>query len=238
MDRAQNYECNHQDLAVFRSYGMQDGNMLISLVLYFIIIAVSAILIIPLRLSLFISKNGATIQGSIHLGWSGLTLVRKEIAPQSAGELLAGMSKGEVNQEASQADSQAENEKGRGAANAAEKSSSISLSSLLNAAFALKDMLLYLFHTIRIRNASARLCFGLDDPADTAIMCGHLFSLAAIFGLIPGRVFIDPWFGGEHLEGEMAIEMEIRLMWVAWAFIWALRAKEIRQLLMEAAGWI
>jgi len=68
-------------------------------------------------------------------------------------------------------------------------------------------------------------------------MSGQLFSLAAASGLIPGRVFIDPWFGGEHLEGELVMEIEVRLMLVALAFIRALRAKEIRKLLMEAAGW-
>ena len=207
--------------------------MLIALVIAFMIAAVSAILIVPLRLSLFISKNGAAIQGSILLSWSCLTLVNEELSMQSAGELLAGRDEGEVKQEASQA----ENEKGKDDVKAAKKSSTVSLSSLFNAAFALKDMLFYLLHTIRIRNASARLCFGFDDPADTAIMSGQLFSLAAASGLIPGRVFIDPWFGGEHLEGELVMEIEVRLVWVAWALIRALRAKEIRKLFMEAAGW-
>lgn len=207
--------------------------MLIALVLAFLIIAVSAILILPLRLSLFISKNKATIQGSMLLSWSGLTLVNEELLPKSAGELLAGRDECEVKQETSQT----ENEMGRGEEKAAKKSSSINLSSLLNAAFALKDMLIYLLRTIRIRNASVRLCFGFDDPADTAIMSGHLFSLAAASGLFPGRVFIYPWFGGERLDGELVMEIEVRLMWVAWAFIRALRAKEIRKLLMEAAGW-
>jgi hypothetical protein len=213
---------------------MQDWNMLISLILSFIILVVSAILILPLHLSLFISKNGAMTQGRIIFGWSGLTLVREEISSKSDGELLEGLGEGEMKQEANLPG----NEPGKNEANAAEKSTSISLSSLLNAAFALKDLLFHMLRAIRIRDASARLCFGLDDPADTAILSGHIFSLAAALGLIPGRVFIDPWFGGERLEGELAAEIEIRLIWVAWALIRALRAKEIRQLLREAAGWI
>ena len=111
------------------------------------------------------------------------------------------------------------------------------IQSLINAAPALANILLDLLKTILFKKISCRLCFGLDDPAQTAIISGYLWSLASVLGLIQSKIFIEPWFEGERLEGELVAEIEVRLWWAVFAMIQGLREREIRLLLREMLGW-
>jgi hypothetical protein len=77
----------------------------------------------------------------------------------------------------------------------------------------------------------------LDDPADTAVLSGYLWSVASTLGLFRANVFIEPYFEGERLEGEIAAELKTRLIWIAKAVINASLEKEIRSLIREVAGW-
>jgi hypothetical protein len=110
------------------------------------------------------------------------------------------------------------------------------IQSLINAAPALANILLDLLKSILFKKISCRLCFGLDDPAQTAIISGYLWSLASVLGLIQSKIFIEPWFEGERLEGELVAEIEARLWWTVFAVIQGLREREIRLLLREMLG--
>jgi hypothetical protein len=111
------------------------------------------------------------------------------------------------------------------------------IQSLINAAPALANILLDLLKTILFKKISCILCFGLDDPAQTAIISGYLWSLASVLGLIQSKIFIEPWFEGERLEGELVAEIEVRLWSAVFAVIQGLREREIRLLLREILGW-
>jgi hypothetical protein len=111
------------------------------------------------------------------------------------------------------------------------------IQSLINAAPALANILMDLLRTILFKKISCRLCFGLGDPAQTAIISGYLWSLASVLGLIQSKIFIEPWFEGERLEGELVAEIEVRLWWAVFAMIQGLREREIRLLLREMLGW-
>ena len=61
----------------------------LALFFLFFIILLAFLLLAPFHLSLNIGKKGPLIKGSIRLTWLGLTLMKAEISPQSAGDLLA-----------------------------------------------------------------------------------------------------------------------------------------------------
>jgi hypothetical protein len=209
-----------------------------------IIILLAFLLLAPFHLSLNIGKKGPLIDGSIKLAWLGRPLMKAEICPQSAGDLLASIWKeaSGTKDRTIEVRKSVEEEMGR------EERSEIdnqkkgavrppSIQSLINAAPALAKILRDLLKSIHFKNISCRLCFGLDDPAQTAIISGYLWFLASALGLFSANIFIEPWFEGERLEGELVAEMKARLLWVVFAVVQVLRVREIRLLLRETLGW-
>jgi hypothetical protein len=186
------------------------------------------ILLSPFSLSLNIGKNGPLLWCSIKLAWLGLTLRKFEISPQSAGELLASIRKEETGREERAVD---DNETD-------DTTSPLRIQSLINIAPALAKILWDLLKSIHFGMSYCRLCFGLNDPAQTAIISGYLWFLASAFGSFPASISIEPWFEGERLEGEIMAEIEAKLLSPVFAMIKALRVREIRQLLKDMLRWM
>jgi len=198
----------------------------------FLFILLAFLLLAPFHLSLNIGKKGPLIEGSIRLTWLWRPLMKAEISPQTAGDLLASTwEEAPVRKEGTHEERiEIDNQK-TGAFRPP------SMQSLINAAPALAKILRDLLKSIHFKNISCRLCFGLDDPAQTAIISGYLWFLPSALGLFSAKIFIEPWFEGERLEGEFVAEMEARLLWAVFAVVQALRVREIRLLLKETLGW-
>jgi hypothetical protein len=176
------------------------------------------------------------MRGSYTIAWLGLTLRKREVLPQQAADSLASISKKDVTVEEGKAD------KGKKSGDSRDEQKhdikrSPKPNSFLNAAPAIGHLFIDLLRSIVFQRLTCRLCFGLNDPADTAVMSGYLWSMASTLGLFRAKVSIEPFFEGERLEGEFAAELKIRLLWIAKAVIDALREKEIRSLIREIAGW-
>jgi hypothetical protein len=201
------------------------------------------------------------MRGSYRLAWLGITLKKKEILPQSAADLLASILKKEstIDEDEGKEGNYRKEEKAKLTAENGEEGKvkpdkgaeiedskgernhdterSPSPGTLLNAAPAIMNILMDLLKTIAFERLSCRLCFGLNDPADTAVMSGYLWSVASTLGLFRANVFIEPYFEGERLEGVFEAELKTRLIWIAKAVINASLEKEIRSLIREVAGW-
>lgn len=112
-----------------------------------------------------------------------------------------------------------------------------SVRSLIDAAPALAELLGDLGRSILIKKLSCRLCFGLDDPAQTAIFSGYIWFFASLLGVSLANLALEPWFDGLRLEGTLDAEIRARLFSPIWAAIRSLRRKQIRQLAREMLGW-
>jgi hypothetical protein len=75
--------------------------------------------------------------------------------------------------------------------------------------------------------------FGLNDPANTAVVYGYLSALTSAVSLPGTYIRVDPCFDGERLAGSLDAEIRSRLLWVVVAFISVIREKSIRQLMKE-----
>jgi hypothetical protein len=231
---------------------------IILILMILISVLLVTLLFVPVRFSLNFSKYGPLIRGSYRIAWLGMTLKKKEILPQSAADLLDSILKKESTiDEDGESDRKEEKakltaEKGEEGKVKPDKGAEIEDSrgerdhdtgrspkpgTLLNAAPAIMNFLMDLLKTIVFEKLSCRLCFGLNDPADTAVLSGYLWSVASTLGLFRANVFIEPCFEGEQLVGIFEAKLKTRLIQIALAVIKALREKEIRLLIRDLAGW-
>lgn len=163
-------------------------------------------LIIPLNLSIGFKKRGPMMQVSYKIIWLGVAIKKGFIEPASADEA--------------------------GSTDAPEHSSSrpLDIKSMLDAIPAVTPALKYLCKSINFQKASCSLCFGLDDPVLTAVMSGYLWSVAS--AALGTSIQIEPCFEEERLEGDITVELGVRMLWPSVALFNALREKKIRELLI------
>jgi hypothetical protein len=210
------------------------------IILLLIIIFLAAILLSPLRFIIDISKNGSLLQGGCRLVWFGFNLWNAEVSTQSAGEVFRSIGKEEQNEKQ---DSQKQTRKEKsyedsteaGKGKSARKSRSFKF--LVNAIYTLEDIFIHFLRSLQLKRLSCCVCFGLDDPADTAAASGYLYAIAGVLGLSAAGIKIVPAFQGEHLEGAFNAEIEMRPLLGLWAAVQSLRLKQTRELLKEILGW-
>lgn len=221
-------------------------------------------LIIPFHLDLDFKKQGPMVQGRYRVSWLGITLKKEAIESPPAEDAFASMlrelqdgeseGKGEVQEKTAQGvvesetrtdkmdeqktqkNTQAEDAGDEDAENKPERDHAlpISLGTLRDAFPAIIRLCKDLLQSLSFRKLSCHLCFGLEDPVDTAVMSGYLWAIASALGLFRANVLISPSFGGIMLEGDFVAEIRARMLWAVIALINSLREKKVRTLLREA----
>jgi hypothetical protein len=188
----------------------------------------SLLLLVPFHLSLKLDLNGLNMETDYQVRWLGLTLKRGEISPPRAKDMLGD--------EIEQAREKDYEEKPKAEREQMPKSlASVDPRSFLDALPALMRFLKNLIKSVDIDKIICRISFGLNDPAETAVLSGYLWSLASAVGLSNTNIFIDPRFDEERLEGDLAADLKARLLWVVVALLLALREDKLRKLLKQMA---
>jgi len=204
------------------------------------------------------------IQGRVWMSWLCIKLFKKEISASSAFDFISLVKEkrkeerqqGDRPQDDKQQDDrrqdnrpkykilQDESQQPSGDDSARsevkEDGSRISISlfwSVLAAIPAFIDLIGVLLRSFFFKTIRCHVQLGLDDPCDTAILSGQLWSLAAFLRCHGGDIIIQPFFEGEKLEGELMAEGGFRPIHIPAAIVSALRKKEIRRLIIEVTGW-
>jgi hypothetical protein len=205
----------------------------LSLAFIIIFLMLAVIFIAPFHISLNFSKNGPLIQGFYRIGWLGITLWKGDISPPSPEEMKAPIVE-PVEEKA--------REMAEGGAKETQKEeykphhrTGPSLRELMDALPALARVFVDLIKSISIERISCRLSFGLNDPVDTAVISGYLWSIAAAIGLYRANIYIEPYFEGERLDGSLLADIKARLLWIAFVLVKALREEKIRKLIIETS---
>ncbi len=197
--------------------------ILILAALFFLFLVL--LLVAPFHLSFELSKRGPPVRGIYRIEWLGFTLRKGDIlSPSPEGTMDPVEKVARVEEEGAIVPKKRK-----------KLMRSPSPGSLLDAFPALLRVLKDLLRSVDLQEISCRLCFGLDDPAQTAVMSGYLWSVASALRLFPTHIFIEPRFDGERLEGDFTAELRARVLWMVVAMIGALREREIRRLLVEMA---
>ncbi len=75
------------------------------------------------------------------------------------------------------------------------------------------------------------LRLGLQDPAETAVIIGCLWSIVSSLNLSQTNISIEPVFQGEMLDGCLEVNAESKVLTLILAILSGLKEKEIRKLL-------
>lgn len=208
--------------------------ILLLLVLLIFLLAIAALILVPFQLCSDLRIDGFSVTGFYKIKWFGLTLRRAELA----GPRREKRNKLEE-EEKKQKDEMESRTKNAEKKHTADKRSKVDRLRFLKDPLIFIDILPSIFRilkdlmkTIHIECLLLEITVGLDDPANTAVLCGYLWSMASLVPA-PATIRIDPYFGGDRLNGSMNAEIWCRLLWVFVAFINALREKPIRRLLKE-----
>jgi hypothetical protein len=205
----------------------------LSLAFIIIFLMLAVIFIAPFHISLNFSKDGPLIQGFYRIVWLGITLWKGDISPPAPEEMKAPI--------VEPVEEKAKEKAIRGAKEMPEEEhkphrmTGPSLRELIDALPALARVFVDLIKSIRIERISCRLSFGLNDPADTAVISGYLWSMASVIGQYKTNIYIEPYFEGERLDGSLLADMKARLLWIAFVLVKALRDEKIRKLIIETS---
>jgi Protein of unknown function (DUF2953) len=209
----------------------------LSIVIIIIFLMLVIIFLAPVRISLNLAKKGPLILGSYRIGWLGIILYKGDISPPAPEEMIKAWSE------------ETDREKAEGVAEGLAKEKlkdekkqkkqphlpGPNPRDLMEALPALARVFMDLIKSINVETISCRVSFGLDDPADTAVISGYIWSILSAIGLYRANIYIEPYFEGERLDGSILADIKARLLWIALALVKALGEEKIRRLLIETA---
>jgi hypothetical protein len=88
--------------------------------------------------------------------------------------------------------------------------------------------------SISIERITFNLIFGLGEAADTALVGGFLYSIAAILNVIPNTYFsVEPDLKKDRLEGSLNIKVKLRLLRIVATSLNVLTKRPVRSLIWE-----
>lgn len=228
----------------------------LSLAIMIILLLATAVFLVPFHISLNMEKDGPLAHGFYRIGWLGITLHCGRInsnTPQDSKapeEPMANKSREDFermtekmpkdeDEDEYERRKQPSEQSSKQLSNQPSKQSSKQPSmpgpdpkELIEALPALARVFLGLVRSIEMEKISCHISFGLNDPAETAAMSGYLWSIASVVGLYRADIYIEPYFGGERLEGRFLAEIKTRLLWIALALAKAITEEKIRVLIM------
>lgn len=198
--------------------------------LVIVLLVPAVLLLVPFYLSFYLNIEGFSICGLLKVKWFGQILYKKNLSfPEDEGYGRGVESR-----------KKPESKIGRGDKNAVDRGFkpdhawfSKDARILIDATFAFFRVLKGLSGSIHFEQILCKVTFGLNDPADTAVVCGYLWALTSAVSLPRTSIRVDPYFEGEGLAGSLNAEIRGRLLWVFVASINILREKPIRRLLKE-----
>jgi hypothetical protein len=211
--------------------------LLLPAIVLIILLMIIIIFLAPIHISMSLEKSGPLIHGYYKIRWLGITFYKGDISPPTPEQIIRSWGE-ETDRDATagRTEGREEDRLKKGKKQKREPSlPSPNPKEIMEALPALARVAKDLIGAINLNIISCHICFGWNDPADTAIISGYIWSLVSAAGLNRANIRIDPYFEGERLDGSLLADIKARLLWVALAMIKALGEEKIRNLVMETA---
>ncbi len=192
---------------------------IISIIILILVLILLSFLLIPLKLSLYLNKQGNETEGKFTLRFLGITLFSRKIPEDKTDEKEEKEEKEEK----------------------AEKKDKFSLERILKILKLFKESLPYIYglmtsiyNAMTIEKFSVNMNLGMESPADTALFTGYIWSFTyPLNALTRIDVNINPDFQRRVLDGNFQMDIDIRLIGIVVEVIRAYTKKPVRELIRE-----
>ncbi|MGA9097403.1 MAG: DUF2953 domain-containing protein [Methanotrichaceae archaeon] len=218
-------------------------NTLIIAIILLLIVLLIILLLGPFRLCFNLAKEDMYLQGFYKISFLGFTLKKGEmpsIQPRAAKGILENQEHHEaITPKTAKAFESVDGDRTYSDDNKKiyQKPNRIPPQTqariIIDAFPQIAQILIDLIKSIDIMKFFCEMSFGLDDPVDTAIVSGYLWSIASATGLYRKDIFIEPQFDGAQLEGSILAVVEARMLWFVVAAVKTLEEKKTRKLIFE-----
>jgi Protein of unknown function (DUF2953) len=187
-----------------------------------IVLIILSFLLIPFQLSLRLSKKDQVLKGDMGISWLGLKIFKRKIpSPKEPREEKKEKKEDEKKQEWN-----------------LERIKNVL--SLLGESWPYMERILKsIVGSIKIQEITLNLQLGLESPADTAIITGHIWAFMESTRYLiplPLNISLNPDFENKILDGFLNLKLKIRLYGVIKEVLRAITKKSVRSLISELRG--
>jgi hypothetical protein len=193
---------------------------IIGIIILVLVLILLLFLLIPLKLSLNLKKRDSEFKGRFSLYWVGIRVFSREIPGEEKEE-------DKKKKEEKKSDD--------------DKEDKFNLERIRKILHLLKGswphiyrLMITIFRSFTLEKFSLNVTMGLESPADTAMFTGYIWSFTYPLNAITGiDAVITPDFQRRVLDGDLELDIKLKLIWIVTESIKALTKKPVRQLINE-----
>ena len=190
---------------------------IILLIVILIILIIIGILVVPFHISVELFRQGNVNQGYLRVKWLKIKIIDRELIRPPKKETKPKR-KFDVNK----------------FINTLQDTLPKIIPNFIKSLPYFMNIFWAFLQSITIEIISFNFIIGLGDSADTAMVGGFLYSVAAIVNVLPNIYFsVEPDLQNERLEGSLEVKLKLRLLKIAAATLKALIKRPVISLLWE-----
>lgn len=194
---------------------------IIGIIIIILVLILLSFLLIPLKLSLDLKKRGSEINGQFILKFIGIRIFSKEIP-------------GDEKDQDDKGEEKKEDKKGKKDKFDLERILKI-LKLAKNSWPHLYRLITAFYRSVNLEKFSLNMTLGMESPADTALFTGYIWSVTYPLNAITRiDAVITPDFQRRVLDGDLQVDISLKLFWIVAEAIRAYTKKPVRELIQEA----
>lgn len=202
---------------------------IIGIIILILVLILLSFLLIPLKLSLNLKKHGSQIKGKFSLIWLGIRVFSREIPEEKDEDEKEKIKKDE--DEKKEIEKEEKDKKDKYNVDRILKI----LNLFLDAWPHIHRLLVTIYYSFSLEKFSLNLTMGLESPADTAMFTGYIWAFTnPLTALTPIHVLVTPEFNRRVLDGDLQMDVKLKLFWIVVEAIRAYTKKPVRELIKEA----
>jgi len=195
--------------------------IIIGIIILILVLILLSFLLIPLKLSLSFKKQGSEINGQFSLRFLGIRIFSRDIPEDE---------KDKVKKEEEEPKEEKTDEEDK-----------FNLKRILKILNLVKEswphiyqLITACYRSVSLEKFSLKLTLGMESPADTALFTGYIWSFTYPLNAITRiDAVITPDFDRRVLDGDLEVDVSLKLIWIVVAAVRAYTKKPVRELIGE-----